>query len=141
LNRYGIESVVILDGAAIFVAGRQFMPPPDFFLAELPAQIDDSTVSDMWKIAQPEVDVFDDDSQLVDGAKACADVLKTVDVMNSDRRPASIGRIGRGLLDFLASVKEHGFPPLDGREIGLKLRDQPIGFGKRKNPLRGVVVV
>lgn len=95
----------------------------------------------MWKIAQPEIDVFDDDSQLMDGVKACADVLKTVDVMYSDRRPASIGRIGRGLLDFLASVKEHGFSPLDGREIGLKLRDQPIGFGKRKNPLRGVVVV
>lgn len=141
VNRYGIGSVVVLDGAAIFVAGCQFMPPPDFFLAELPAQIDDSTVSDMWKIAQPEIDVFDDDSQLMDGAKACADVLKTVDVMRSDRRPAAIDRVGRRLPDFLTSVEEYGFPSLKGREIGLKLWDQPVGFGKRKNPLRVVVVV
>lgn len=141
LNICDRRSVVILDGAAIFVAGCQFVPPPDFFLAEFPAQIDDSTVSDMWKIAQPEVDVFDDDSQLMDGAEACADVLKTSDVMNPDRRTASMGCIGRSLLDFLMSSKEHGFSPLDGREMGLKLWDQPVGFGKRKKLLRAMVVV
>lgn len=121
-------SVGILNGAAIFVAGCQFMPPPDFFLAKFPTQINDSTVSDVWKIAQSEVDVFDNDSQLVDGAEACADVLKTVDVMNSDRRTATIDCIGRSLLDFSTSLKEHGFSPLNGREMGLKLWDQPIGF-------------
>jgi hypothetical protein len=82
----------VLKQATIFISGRDLVPPAYFFLAELPAQIDDSTIADMRKIAQSKIDIFDDDSQFVDCMEVRADVLEALDVMDANRRsPPEVG--------------------------------------------------
>lgn len=82
----------------------------------------------MREIAEPDVDIFDDDSQFMDRAETGADVLKALDVMGADRRATSVVGIGRGFLHFLTSSHQDPFPLLDGGQMGLELRDQLIGF-------------
>ena len=70
------------------------MPPAYIFLAELPAQIDDSTITDMREIAQPKIDIFDDDSQFMNRMEVGADVLEALDVMDANRRTAPKAGVG-----------------------------------------------
>ena len=102
----------VLKRASIFISGRYFMPPEYFFLAELPAQIDDSTITDMREIAQPKIDIFDCDSQFKDRMDVGADALEALDVMDANRRTATQAGVGRRFPHFLACSKEDRFPLL-----------------------------
>jgi hypothetical protein len=118
------------------------MPPTDLFFAELPAQVDHPAVSEIRKIAEPEVDIFDNDTQFMNCAEIRTDVLKALDVMGANRCAASVVGIGRGFLHFLASLKQDTFPLLDSGQMGLELRDQLISFKERKDSVwSGFVVV
>jgi hypothetical protein len=118
------------------------MPPTDLFFAELPAQIDNPAVPEMGKVAEPEVDIFHNNTQFMTRAEIRADVLKALDVMGTDRCAASVVGIGRGFLHFLASLKQDTFPLLDSGQMGLELRDQLICFKERKDSVwSGFVVV
>ena len=81
------------------------MPKAYLFLAELPAQIDDSTVTNMRKIAQPKIDIFDDDPQFMDRKEIGADVLETLHVMGPDRGTAPQAGLSRCFPHFLARLK------------------------------------
>ena len=102
----------VLKRATIFISGRYFVPPSYFFLAELPAQIDDSTITDMREIAQPKIDIFDDDSQFKDRMDTGADVLEALDVMDANRRTATKAGVGRRFPHFLTGSKEGRLPLL-----------------------------
>jgi hypothetical protein len=65
----------IFERATIPVACRDLVPPADFLFAEFPAEVDDPTVTDMREVTQAEIDVFDDDPKLRDGAQGTADIL------------------------------------------------------------------
>jgi hypothetical protein len=132
----------VFQRATVFIPGRDFMPPADLLFAELPAQIDDPAVTEMREIAEPEVDVFDDDPQFMDRAEAGADVLKTLDIMGADCCAASVVGVGRGFLNFLASLHQDPFSLKDGGQMRSELRDQLIGFKKGKDSgWSGFVVV
>jgi|GEM_PF-4375029 len=71
---------VFVDGTTIIVSGCDFVPPADFFLTKFPAQVDDSTVTDVWEVAQPKVDVLYNHSQFMDSMEIDTDVLEAFHV-------------------------------------------------------------
>jgi len=50
---------MFFERAAILITGRGFMPPPDLIFAELPAEKDHASVTEMGKVAQSEIHVLD----------------------------------------------------------------------------------
>ena len=105
---------IFFDGTAILVSGRDFVPPADFFLAQFPAQVDDSTLTDMREVAQPKIDVLYHDSQLMDGVEVGADVLEAFHVGYTRWCPASKTRVGRCFAHLLAGSHQDGLTFPDG---------------------------
>jgi hypothetical protein len=126
----------LVDGTTIIVSGRDFVPPADFFLAQFPAQINDSAITDMRKVTQPKINVLNNDPQLMDGMEVDADVLEAFHVGCANWRSASVTGIGRCSAHLLAGAHKDGFPFPDGRQMQLELGNQLIGLVERKNAPR-----
>ena len=62
--------------AAVFIAGGGFMPPFDFWLAVFPAQKYDTAVSQVRKIAEPQIDVFDENAHFLNGLQILTDLVQ-----------------------------------------------------------------
>ena len=116
------------------------MPPTNFFLAKFPAQIDDSSPSLTGEIAKSEVNVFDDDSQLVNGLQAAADFMESSNIQRSDRAAASRRSVCAGFAHFRFCVRNDGFcPTYDGKPL-IELRKELVGLGQCKNAVGGIVI-
>jgi hypothetical protein len=127
---------VLVDGTTIIISGRDFVPPADFFLAQFPAQINDSTITDMRKVTQPKINVLNNDPQFMDGMEVDADVLEAFHVGCANWCSASVTGIGRCLAHLLAGAHKDGFAFPDGRQMQLELGNQLIGFVERKHAPR-----
>ena len=53
------------------------MPPFDFWLAVFPAQKYDTAVSQVRKIAETEIDVFDENAHFLNGLQILTDLVQT----------------------------------------------------------------
>jgi hypothetical protein len=51
------------------------MPPADLVFSIFPAEVYDPSLKHIWKVAQPHIDVFDNDPELVYGLQAGADLM------------------------------------------------------------------
>ena len=56
------------------------MPPFDFWLAVFPAQKYDTAVSQVRKIAETEIDVFDENAQFLNGLQILTDLVQAGDI-------------------------------------------------------------
>lgn len=77
---------------AILKSTRYFVPPSDLFFAKFPAQVYDPTLKLAGEVAKSHVNIFDDDSHLVDCLQAAAYLMKGSNVKGTDR--ASTSRCG-----------------------------------------------
>lgn len=67
----------LFERASVLIASRGFMPPPDLIFAELPTEIHDASITEMGKVAQPDIHVLDEHTEFVNCLKVCADLLQT----------------------------------------------------------------
>jgi hypothetical protein len=117
------------------------MPPVNFFFPELPAEINDAPVTQVRKVAEALVDIFDEDAQFVDGLEVVTDLLETADVVGSQRGASTPVRLGRGSTNLVTRLEQDGLALLDVREVGLQLGNELVGFKEREDAFRRVVIL
>lgn len=69
-----------LERLAVAISAGNFMPPPNFALSKFPAQIDDSSIQQVRKVAEPHIDILDEHAHFLDNLEVLADLLQCSDI-------------------------------------------------------------
>src|SRR5574341_1202869 len=120
---------MFFEWAPILIAACGFMPPPDLIFAELPAEIDDASVTQMGKVAEPDIHVLDEHAEFVNGLQVRTNLLQARDIQMTDRTATAILSLRAGFLNFPLRLNQDGLGLLDRSKPRIKLRNQVIGFG------------
>src|SRR5262245_44263818 len=68
---------MFFEWAPVLIAGGRFMPPPNLIFANLPTKIDNASISEMGKVAKPDIYVLHEHAELVNCLQIRADLLQT----------------------------------------------------------------
>src|SRR5213593_2267014 len=69
-----------LERLAIAISAGNFMPPSNFALSKFPAQIDDSSIQEVRKVAEPHIDILDEHAHFLDNLEILTNLLQRSDI-------------------------------------------------------------
>src|SRR5437867_5074943 len=69
-----------IERLAIAVSAGNFMPPSNVAFPKFPAQIDDSSVQEVRKVAEPHIDIFDEHAHVLDNLEILTKLLERSDI-------------------------------------------------------------
>lgn len=108
------------------------MPPSNFLLSKLPAEIDHSTVTKMGKVTEAKIQVLYQYAKLLNRLKIRTDLLKPryVEVSNGTAT-AKLG-LSAGFLGIVFCACQDGFRLLNRYQLGIELGDEAVGLRQCK---------
>jgi hypothetical protein len=111
------------------------MPPANFLLSKLPAEIDHSTVTKMGKVTEAKIQVLYQNAKFLNRLKIRTDLLKPryVEVSNGTAT-AKLG-LGAGFLGIFFRACQDGLGLLNRYQLGIELGDEAIGLRQCKYSL------
>ena len=117
------------------------MPPANFLLSKLPAEIDHSTVTKMGKVTEAKVQVLYQYAKFLNRLKIRTDLLKPryIEVSNGTAT-AKLG-LSAGFLGIVFRACQDGLGLLNRYQLEIELGNEAIGLGQSKNPLIWCVFV
>lgn len=111
------------------------MPPANFLLSKLPAEIDHSTVTKMGKVTEAKIQVLYQYAKFLNRLKIRTDLMKPRYVEVSNGTATAKLCLGTGFLGIFFGAGQDGLGLLNRDQLGIKLGDKAIGLRQCKYSL------
>lgn len=104
------------------------MPPFNFRLPELPAEVHDTAVPQAREVTEASVEVFHVDAHFQDFVETMANLFQSPEIVGAGEASPAARSFGAGPLGLRFGPLQNGLRPRDHREVFFQARNQLIGF-------------